>query len=128
MMTVTAASTPGPAGARPRVLVVEDEAIVAMMLEDMLDALGYAPVGPAMTVGAALDLLAAGGVDAAILDINVGGQSSVPVAAQLEALALPFAFATGYTSPPCERFVAAPLLQKPYVEAELRRVLEGFFA
>lgn len=110
-----------------RVLLVEDEAIVAMMLEDMLEGMGYQPEGPAMSVETAMGFLDAGGIDAAILDINVGGGSSETIAERLQLLGLPFAFATGYTAAPSGRFEGTPLLQKPYSEEELRRVLDGFF-
>jgi CheY-like chemotaxis protein len=110
-----------------RVLLVEDEAIVAMMLEDMLAGMGYQPEGPAMSVASAMGFLDAGGIDAAILDINVGGGSSEAIADRLRALGLPFAFATGYAAAPSGRFEGTPLLQKPYSEDELKRVLDGFF-
>lgn len=110
-----------------RVLLVEDEAIVAMMLEDMLEGMGYQPQGPAMSVASAMGILDEGGIDAAILDINVGGGSSEAIAERLVGLGVPFAFATGYTAAPSGRFEGTPLLQKPYSEDELRRVLDSFF-
>jgi CheY-like chemotaxis protein len=94
-----------------------------MMLEDMLEDLGLRTVGPAMTVGQALSLLNDERPDAAILDINVGGETSSPVAERLADLGIPFAFATGYSSGPDLIAGTAPLLQKPYAEQELARLL-----
>lgn len=115
-------------GPRRCVLLVEDEAIVAMMLEDMLDEMGYAVIGPAMSVAGAMELLDSGPIDAAILDVNIGGDSSEPIARRLVSMAVPFAFATGYTSPPRGLMANVPLLPKPYSQAELKGVMDGFFA
>jgi CheY-like chemotaxis protein len=68
-----------------RVLVVEDEALVAFQLEDMLAELGCAVIGPASRVGQALDLLGRERVDAAVLDVNVAGELVYPVADALTA-------------------------------------------
>jgi CheY-like chemotaxis protein len=79
-----------------RVLVAEDEALVAFQLEDMLAELGCAVIGPASRVGQALDLLGRERVDAAVLDVNVAGELVYPVADALTAQGLPYIFATGY--------------------------------
>jgi DNA-binding response OmpR family regulator len=83
-----------------RVLVVEDEAIVAMLVEDELREAGAEVVGPAASVGGALRLIEAaakdGGLSAAVLDINLQGRAVAPVADRLAALGVPFVFATGY--------------------------------
>jgi CheY-like chemotaxis protein len=79
-----------------RVLVVEDETMVAWLLEDMLADLGCAVVGPAAHVNQALAMLDAEALDAAVLDINLNGQKSYPVADALAARGVPFVFSTGY--------------------------------
>ena len=81
-----------------RVLVVEDEALVAMQLEDMLDELGCVVVDVAGTVsrGVALAADAAVALDGAILDVNLGGEKVYPVAERLAARGVPFVFCTGY--------------------------------
>jgi CheY-like chemotaxis protein len=107
-----------------RILVVEDEAIVAMLIEDILLELGAEVVGPATRLAAALALARGGGVDAAILDVNLAGEASFPVAAELRARGIPFAFATGYGAgglPP--DWAGIPVLAKPFREADLRGVL-----
>ena len=79
-----------------RVLLVEDEPLIAMMLEDFLDALDKQHAGTVDSVAAALPLVEAGGFDAAILDVNLrGGEKSFAVADALAAKGVPFVFATG---------------------------------
>jgi DNA-binding response OmpR family regulator len=102
-----------------RVLVVEDEALVAMLLEDGLLEAGAEVVGPACSVDEALGLIERvacdGGLSAAVLDINLQGAAVSPVADRLAALGVPFVFATGYGED-CERglHMAAPVLAKPF--------------
>ena len=83
-----------------RVLVVEDEIAVAMLVEDELRGAGAEVLGPVPTVGDALRLVEAaaadGGISAAVLDINLDGRHVAPVADKLAALGVPFLFATGY--------------------------------
>ncbi len=81
-----------------RLFVVEDEALVAMLLESMLESLGCEIVGVAGSVAEALDRIdtVSDGADAAILDVNLGGEMVYPVADALQARGLPFLFATGY--------------------------------
>ena len=108
------------ASVRPRVLVVEDEMLPAMLLESMLTALGCVVVGPAARVGKALELLRTAAPDAVILDVNLGGQPAYPLAAVLQARGVPFVFVTGYgrAQLPAE-WRAAPLLAKPFTQAQL---------
>jgi DNA-binding response OmpR family regulator len=102
-----------------RVLVVEDEALICMMLEDGLLEAGAEVVGPACSVKEALDLIdqtdADGGLSAAVLDINLEGEAVSPVADRLATLGVPFIFATGYPKW-CKRdlHTTAPRLQKPF--------------
>jgi CheY-like chemotaxis protein len=104
-----------------RVLVVEDEPIVAMCLEDILEALGCITIGPASRLAEGLALAEAGGIDAAILDINLAGERSNAIAETLVSRAIPFAFASGYGSVP-EGF-GGPLIEKPYGEAHVAAAL-----
>src|SRR5215210_847932 len=83
---------------RCRVLVVEDEAMIAMLVEDMVVDFGSEVVGPASRMDEALGLARQAELDAAILDINVGGDVIFPVADVLQARGIPLIFATGYGS------------------------------
>ena len=107
-----------------RVLVVEDEPLVAMLLEDMLSDLGCTVVAVAGAVAEAVGRANAAALDAAILDINLGSQSSEPVAEALAARGVPFVFATGYgESGVPEAFRGRPALQKPYGMQDVARLL-----
>jgi CheY-like chemotaxis protein len=107
-----------------RVLVVEDEALVAMLLEDDLVDAGAEVVGPAGSVDEALQLIEQtaqdGGLSAAVLDLKLHGTMVSPVADQLAALGVPFVFVTSYGED-CDRgaHVAAPVLAKPFSDAAL---------
>lgn len=102
-----------------RVLVVEDEALVAMLMEDGLADAGADVVGPACCIDEALGFIERaacdGGLNAAVLDINVEGAAVLPVADRLATLGVPFLFATGYGEN-CDRgaHMAAPVLAKPF--------------
>ena len=108
-----------------RVLIVEDEPLIAMMLEDFLDVLGKQAVATVDGVAAALDAVAAGGIDAAILDVNLrGGEQSTPIAEALAARAIPFVFATGGNGDGVdERFRDRPRLQKPFTMDGVEKAL-----
>ncbi|HWT51893.1 MAG TPA: response regulator [Caulobacter sp.] len=108
-----------------KVLVVEDEALVSMLVEDMLTDLGCTIVGPAAEIEEALRLAGSADIDAALLDVNLGGRPIFPVADSLKARGVPFAFASGYGEAGLtEDHKGATVLQKPFREADLRRVLE----
>jgi DNA-binding response OmpR family regulator len=109
------------------ILIVEDEPLIAMMLEDFLEVLDRAVAGVADTCAAALDAIAGGGVDAAILDVNLrGGEKSTPVAEALAAQGVPFIFATGGGDEGVdERFRDRPRLQKPFTMDGVQRALDG---
>jgi CheY-like chemotaxis protein len=103
-----------------RVLVVEDEMIVAWLLEDMLADLGCAVVGPVGSVNQALAMIDAEAIDVAVLDVNLDGQTSYPVADALAARGVPFVFSTGYDKDRLlEGYRTFPVLQKPYHQSEL---------
>ena len=107
-----------------RVLIVEDEAIIAMTAEDMLDELGCVTAGTAYTLAEAEAAVSRGGFDVALLDINLNGRDSLPVAARLEAAGLPFVFATGYgTGGRDDRYERVPLVTKPYQASDLAEAI-----
>lgn len=107
-----------------RILLVEDEPLIAMMAEDMLSDLGAEVVGPAHSLGAALELAEREGFDAAVLDINLQGETSDAVAEVLRRRGLPFLFATGY-GPRRVGETEAPVLDKPYTERKLAQTLRA---
>ena len=112
-----------------RILVVEDEMIVAMLIEDILADAGATVVGPASRVAKALELLGQEEVDAALLDVNLAGEMTTPVAEELRRRGIPFAFATGYGAAGVpEGFAGQPLLQKPFQEHDLNRVMAEVLA
>ena len=107
-----------------RVLVVEDEMMVSMLIEDMLTDLGCSVVGPASRLDEAIALAEAGGIDCAVLDVNLGGQPICPLADLLRTQGRPFAFATGYGDAGLRDVDrGCPVLQKPFREGDLARVL-----
>ena len=107
-----------------RVLVVEDEMMVSMLIEDMLSDLGCQVVGPASRLDEALELARIGGIDCAVLDVNLGGQPIFPVADLLRERGAPFAFATGYGDAGLREVDrGTPVLQKPFRESDLARVI-----
>ena len=81
---------------RPRILVVEDEPIIAVMLDDMLQELGFDVVASVSAVSAAIDVIGREKLDVALLDVNLGGEKIDPVADLLAERACPFVFTTGY--------------------------------
>ena len=109
-----------------RVLIVEDEGLIALLLEDMLIELGC-EAAIAGSVAEALRWIEAQGVpDAALLDVNLSGESVLPVAEALAERGARFAFATGYGEGPDTRFADAPLLTKPIRLSRLKAVLREF--
>ena len=107
-----------------RVLVVEDEMMVSMLIEDMLSDLGCTVVGPASRLEEAIALANASELDCAVLDVNLGGQPIFPLADILRAKGAPFAFATGYGDAGLRDVdKGSPVLQKPFREGDLARVL-----
>ncbi|MRX52304.1 response regulator [Paracoccus sp. S-4012] len=107
-----------------RVLIVEDEVLIAMHLEDMLASLGHEVVAAATRIGNAIELAREGDFDFAILDLNVAGTKSFPVADILRQRGIPFAFATGYGSEGLvDGYRDVPVLEKPYAPHDLERTI-----
>ncbi|MEA3042175.1 MAG: hypothetical protein QOH47_13 [Sphingomonadales bacterium] len=118
---------PGPRS----ILIVEDEPLIAMMLEDFLEALGHTVVACCDDVDTALGHVEAGGFEVAILDVSLrDGRKVWPVADRLAAAGTPFVLATGgHVDPPPPAHAAAPILSKPYtidsIEPALDRACGG---
>lgn len=109
-----------------RILLVEDEMLVAMLIEDMLSDLGCVVVGPISEVEEARAAVADKTLDAAILDLNLNGSPTFPVAEACRARGLPFLFATGYGADGVpEPFRGVSVLQKPFQDSDLARALTG---
>lgn len=108
-----------------RILIVEDESLVAMLLETILEDMGAVPVGAIATVDEALELLAQDhALDAALLDVNVAGREVFPVAEALKARGVPFVFSTGYGEgglPDVWR--GQSTIQKPFTEDAVKSAL-----
>lgn len=107
-----------------RVLVVEDEAAISLLLEDMLLDFGCEVVGPAARLAAALDAVRTQTLDLAILDVNVAGEPIYPVAEALAQKGIPFVFSTGYGSAGIkDAYRDRPVLQKPFAQHDLKQKL-----
>ncbi|MBB3016965.1 CheY-like chemotaxis protein [Microvirga lupini] len=107
-----------------RILVVEDEAAISLLLEDMLLDFGCEVIGPAARLSAALDAVSREQVDLAILDVNVAGEPIYPVAEALAQRSIPFVFSTGYGSAGIrDTFRDRPVLQKPFAQHDLKQKL-----
>lgn len=105
-------------------LVVEDESLVAMLLETMLEDMDVAVVGPASNVEEGLRLAQSEPIDAALLDVNVAGTQVFPVAEALERRGIPLVFSTGYGEGGLpEAWRGRPTVQKPFTEAVIRDAL-----
>jgi CheY-like chemotaxis protein len=106
------------------ILVLEDEAMVSMLIEGMLEDLGCASVKTAMRQEEALHLIQTEAIDLAILDVNLNGHDSYPVADALEARKIPFLFSTGYERESLrERYCHKPVLEKPFSGEDLAKIL-----
>lgn len=108
-----------------RVLLVEDEPLIAMMLEDFIDVLGHRVAGTAESVATALPLVEGGGIDVAILDVNLrGGERSWPIADALAERGVPMIFASGGGDRDiAERHRQAPRLDKPFTMEAVEKAL-----
>jgi CheY-like chemotaxis protein len=108
---------------KPRVLLVEDEALVAMMIQETLTEFGFQVIGPASTASEALAAARERDFDAAVLDINLGDGLVYTVAEILAVRGVPFVFVTGYDADSVDsRFSDIPILQKPIQRDMLQKL------
>lgn len=110
-----------------RILIVEDDAMISMMLEEYVDLLGFETAGCAESVSTALEKISGGGIDAAIVDIRLSdGDLSEPVAEALAAADIPFVVATGgFIENPAPIWSGRPVVEKPFTIASLREAFEA---
>ena len=98
-----------------RILVVDDEPLIALMVADWVKELGHAPVGPVYALRAALDLLDTTDIDGAIIDVSLGTESGIPLAERLVARGLSCVFASGHAEAFIgSRHLAVAILSKPF--------------
>jgi CheY-like chemotaxis protein len=107
---------------------LDDEPLIAMMLEDWVVELGHEVAGPAQSIEAALELCRQGGLDSAILDLSIDGRDSYEVADELGAQSVPYVFATGHGELAlAPAYANTPVLSKPFdfdsVKAMLARLV-----
>jgi two-component sensor histidine kinase/CheY-like chemotaxis protein len=106
-----------------RLLLVEDEALVASMMTEALNEIGFEIIGPFGKMDYQLGAAVSGAIDAAILDVNIGGELVYPIAEILAARQIPFAFVTGYSEENIDqKFATIPVMQKP-VEREMLQAI-----
>ena len=108
-----------------RVLIVEDEALIALSLEEMAQDAGGEVVGPASNVDEALSIIENNSIDMALLDFNLGGETSLPIADALRLRGVPFTFLTGYNFIPddADSICAIRFLNKPIRQCEITKAL-----
>ena len=111
------------------ILIVEDEPLIAMMLEDFLESMGHRISGTCETVDQAMAQAEKGGFDLAILDVNLKGEAVWPVAAALRDRGTPFVLASGgHVEPPPAEFVDAPMIEKPFTIDRVTPIIEAALA
>lgn len=114
---------------KARLLVVEDEYLIRLLLEDMLSDLGYSVAAAVGTITEAREHAATGDFQAAILDVNLDGEEIFPVADILAERGLPFVFVTGYGEGALPaHYRNRPALQKPFQTERLKEALAGLLA
>jgi len=114
---------------KKRILVVEDEMLVAMNIEDMLLDIGHEVAGIANRLEAGIEAAREGGFDIAMLDVNLAGDLSFPIADILEEKGIPYLFATGYGRKGVkDDYGAAPVLQKPFRARDLQQAIQTLTA
>lgn len=109
-----------------RILLVEDEALVAMATQIMLEEMGLSVSGPAASIETALSLIENDRLDGAVLDINLRGVESYPIADTLKVKGIPFIFVTGYEKP--RQHQGVPVVNKPINEDYLEQMLADMLA
>jgi CheY-like chemotaxis protein len=126
---MTSPDTSGVPPPATRILIVEDEMMIRMLLADMLGELGYTVTAEAGRIDEALDAVKTGGFDVAILDVNLNGDNTAPIAEALAARGVPFVFATGYGEQGLpEAFRDRPTLKKPFQMDGLNQLLQSALA
>jgi DNA-binding NtrC family response regulator len=112
-----------------RVLIIEDEMMVAMMIEDVLTDNGFVISALATDIDQAMGLIRAGNFDAAVLDLNLGGAQTFPLADELMKRAQPFIFSTGYGAAGVgPAYQSISVVQKPFEEQDLVTALNEAMA
>lgn len=112
-----------------RILVAEDETLISMLFEDILSDLDCEIVGPALNIRQATDLARSADIDAAVLDVNLAGDSIFPVAEILAERGVPLVFSSGYgTSGLPDRWQNQPTLPKPFSLGDVAEVLNKLVA
>jgi DNA-binding response OmpR family regulator len=115
-----------PASAKRRILVVEDEMLIGMLLEDMLTDMGHEVAAIVPRLKDALAAVERESFDLAVLDVHLHGESAFPVADALIAKGVPFIFATGYGERGLpDSYRGRPVLQKPFARDDLDRLLKA---
>jgi DNA-binding response OmpR family regulator len=112
------------------VLIVEDNALIAMEMMDHMESQGWTVVGPAGSLAEGLALAQAAVLDMAVLDVDLAGTPSWPIAHELQKRGIPFVFCTGYEIlPPEGGLTGSPVFRKPVNETELvaamNRLMQG---
>jgi CheY-like chemotaxis protein len=108
-----------------RIFVVEDEALICMMLQDLLEDLGCTVAVVSTTLQQAIDAASRDDFDLAILDVNLHGEDITPVSAMLHERAIPFVFSTGYgRNGVPEQFSQYPVIEKPFRDTDLEVSLQ----
>lgn len=112
-----------------RVLIVEDEMLIALMLQDMLQDAGMIIEGVANSLTAGLDLARTANAQLAILDVNLSGDEAYPIADVLRGRGIPFLFSTGYGAESLRAdYATVPQLMKPFQQDLLRNAIEAALA
>ena len=106
-------------------LIIEDESMVAMLIEDMFGDLGWEIAGIASRLDEAMDKVSSLSFDLAILDVNLNGEESYPLAEELQRKGTPFILSTGYGTTSLPRSMqGVPVLSKPFDQSDLERALK----
>jgi len=113
---------------RGRLLVVEDEWLISTHLSEYLQELGYDVVGPASTIAEAVFLAGRAPIDAALVDLSLGGVLAIDVIDALVKRGIPFVFVTGFSAMPEGVHYDAPVVEKPFKSDELISAIEGVLA
>ena len=108
-----------------RVLIAEDEALIAMQAEDAVSDMGFTVAANVATLAAGMTAAAEQRIDAALLDVTLGAEQVWPLADVLAARAIPFLLCTGAPEQSAARFAAVPMLRKPYGAEQLQAALAG---